>query len=63
MAKDKETQNPIEAKTHWQNPKYSNIPVGLEWLQSVTKKTLKKEIVSLYHYHGQRLKVKEVEVF
>lgn len=59
MAKDKETQNPIEANTHWQNKKYSSIPIGLEWLQS--ESSSKKEITSLYHYHGYRLKVTEVK--
>lgn len=59
MAKNKETQNPIEANTHWQNKKYPNIPIGLEWLESNASPTKKKEIVSLYHYHGHRLKTKE----
>ncbi len=56
------TNNPLEAKTHWQNPKYPTIPIALEALKQIPSKNIKEKLtyVSSYLYGDWVLKTKEV---
>jgi hypothetical protein len=57
---NRDTNNPIEAKTHWNNPKHKTIPIGLECLEQTPHKKEKLTYVSTYLYGKLILKTKEV---